>query len=97
MSFDSPMLYDLRLELLDSDPAIWRRLRVNAQTTLAELHQILGVAMGWGDAADYRFKAPAGQRVGSALWPKTWNASAENLPLRACWLMRGIVCYTPMI
>ena len=50
------MFYDLRVDLLDSDPAIWRQLRVSSILGLSELHRILVIAMGWSGDGDYDFR-----------------------------------------
>jgi hypothetical protein len=40
-------VYTLRVTLRDIQPPIWRRLVVQADTTLAELHEILQDVVGW--------------------------------------------------
>ncbi len=40
-------IVELTVTLEGADPAIWRRLRVAATTTLNHLHEIIQVAMGW--------------------------------------------------
>jgi hypothetical protein len=35
---------------MDSKPPVWRRIQVPADITLAKLHQILQVVMGWTDS-----------------------------------------------
>jgi len=39
----------LRATLLDVEPAVWRRLRMPAAATLADLHGTLQAAFGWQD------------------------------------------------
>ncbi len=39
----------LRIELLDIEPLIWRRVAVRGATNLAALHKIIQAAMGWLD------------------------------------------------
>ena len=41
--------YLLRIELLDIEPAIWRRVIVPASITLDRLHDVIQIAMGWAD------------------------------------------------
>lgn len=48
--------YHLHVELLDSDPYIWRQIAVRGDISLAELHRVLAAAMGWSGEADYMFK-----------------------------------------
>jgi len=48
--------YRLKVTLRGSRPPIWRRLQVDADVTLAQLHQILQVAMGWTDSHLHQFR-----------------------------------------
>ncbi|HEY5273291.1 MAG TPA: plasmid pRiA4b ORF-3 family protein [Acidimicrobiales bacterium] len=48
MASDSPPI-QLKVTLRDVHPLIWRRLLVPGETTLAKLHLVLQVAMGWED------------------------------------------------
>lgn len=45
-----PGLYQLHIALADSDPLIWRRVIVPQTITLARLHLVIQVAMGWENA-----------------------------------------------
>lgn len=78
--YPTPTLYCLHIEILDSDPPIWRRFWANSQLTLAELHQVLAAVMGWSGEADYRFKAlqPEG---GSPLELQDSDPSVDRLNL----------------
>lgn len=42
-------LYQLKITLRDIQPPIWRRIQVWEDTTLAQLHTILQILMGWED------------------------------------------------
>jgi len=48
-------LYQLKVTLLDAKPPIWRRLVVRGDTTLARLHALLQLAMGWYDCHLHTF------------------------------------------
>lgn len=48
-------LLQLKIQLLDISPAIWRRVLVPAAFTLEELHGVIQVAMGWESIHLYRF------------------------------------------
>lgn len=48
--------FRLRIDLLDSDPPIWRRLTVPADITLDRLHHVLQAAMGWTNSHLHRFE-----------------------------------------
>jgi Plasmid pRiA4b ORF-3-like protein len=43
-------ILQIKVTLLGTSPPIWRRLLVPADLTLAKLHQILQVAVGWHDS-----------------------------------------------
>ena len=43
-------VYQLKVTLKDSSPRIWRRILVSGDASLAKLHRILQVAMGWSNS-----------------------------------------------
>src|SRR5207302_5812276 len=44
-----PVVYQLRVVLRCVSPLIWRRLLVRSDSTIADLHRTLQVALGWSD------------------------------------------------
>jgi hypothetical protein len=52
---DAP-IYQLKVTLHDSKPPIWRRIQVPGDISLAKLHRILQVALGWTDAHLHEFR-----------------------------------------
>jgi hypothetical protein len=62
-------VYCLRIELLDSEPSIWRQFCVNAQLSLHQLHPILAVVMGWSGKFSFRFKNSPKGTNGSPVTP----------------------------
>ena len=50
------VLYQLKVTLRDIHPPIWRRIQVWEDTTLAQLHRILQIAMGWEDCHLHEFR-----------------------------------------
>ena len=50
------MLYEVKVRLEEIKPPIWRVLRVPGRTSLARLHKILQLAMGWQDYHLYIFE-----------------------------------------
>lgn len=48
-------VYQLRVTLREISPLIWRRLLVRDDSTLADLHYALQIALGWSDVHLHRF------------------------------------------
>jgi hypothetical protein len=48
-------VYQLRVVLAGISPLVWRRLLVPAETSVADLHEILQTAFGWSDEHLHRF------------------------------------------
>lgn len=49
------LIYQLKVTLKGSKPPIWRRIQVVSDVSLAKLHQILQIAMGWTDSHLHQF------------------------------------------
>lgn len=47
--------YQLKLAVPFSDPLIWRTLQVPGNMTLAQLHQVIQICMGWHDEESHQF------------------------------------------
>lgn len=43
------IVYQLKVVLVGVSPMIWRRLQVNGDSPISDLHYILQIAMGWSD------------------------------------------------
>lgn len=52
---DDSAVYQLKVTLKGSKPPIWRRFQVRGSTTLAKLHRILQIVMGWEDYHLHQF------------------------------------------
>ncbi len=48
--------YFIRVALRNVSPMIWRRLRVTGNTSLADLHHIIQIAMGWSNEYLHKFR-----------------------------------------
>lgn len=48
-------MYLLKIELLHTEPKIWRRFVVPAEITLDRLHDVIQIVMGWQDSHLYGF------------------------------------------
>jgi len=53
----STEIYQIKITLLGTKPPIWRRLLVPENMTLARLHKVLQIAMGWTNSHLYMFQA----------------------------------------
>jgi hypothetical protein len=51
----SKMIYEITIELNGTDPKIWRRIQVNSDISLNELHHIIQITMGWTNSHLYSF------------------------------------------
>lgn len=51
----SAVVFELRISLEGIKPQIWRRVRVPGSTTLAQLHEIIQVVMGWSNSHMHGF------------------------------------------
>ncbi len=49
-------VYQLKVSLRDISPMIWRRLLVTSETTIAQLHDIVQIAMGWEDLHLHQYR-----------------------------------------
>jgi hypothetical protein len=57
METQGSKVYELKLELLEIEPSIWRRLLVCDSLTLAQLHDVIQAAMGWTNSHLHEFIA----------------------------------------
>ncbi|WP_238324779.1 plasmid pRiA4b ORF-3 family protein [Paenarthrobacter aurescens] len=46
---------EVRVDLVDSEPEIWRRFELPGSLALSQVHQVLQAAFGWEDAHLHRF------------------------------------------
>lgn len=53
--FPPERFYLLKIQLLDIEPAIWRRFVVPANITLDRLHDVIQIVMGWTDSHLHEF------------------------------------------
>jgi len=51
-----PSIHTIKVSLRYMKPSVWRRLQVASQTSLAELHHIIQVAIGWHDCHLHQFE-----------------------------------------
>ena len=63
MQNPEPDIYQLKVVLQDISPMIWRRLLVCGDTTIADLHYIIQIVIGWSDYHLHQFRIH-GKRYG---------------------------------
>jgi hypothetical protein len=69
-------VYQIKVTLHGAKPPIWRRLRLPAATTLAQLHQVIQVAFGWEDAHLHAFEV-GGRRYSRPDF-ELWDEAADE-------------------
>lgn len=62
----------VRIELLDTDPLIWRKVEVPTSITLKGLHDVVQAAMGWYDQHLWELR-PGKQRYGQPIPGDDWG------------------------
>ena len=50
------MAYQIKISIMEIQPAIWRRIRIPGNITFQQLHQIIQAAFGWLDYHLYKFR-----------------------------------------
>jgi hypothetical protein len=56
MAAKKTKVYQLKITLEDIRPPIWRRVLVNSSSSLADLHWIIQIAMGWTNSHLHQFR-----------------------------------------
>lgn len=54
--------FRVRLDLRDTKPPVWRRLKLAGDLTLPQLHEVIQAAMGWTDSHLHRFRTDSDYR-----------------------------------
>lgn len=81
----TPSLYQLKVTLLGTKPPVWRRLVVPDNLTLADLHQVLQVAMGWDSVGwDYHLHEfnVNGVAFGDPTHSEGWDGVTDEYQVR---------------
>lgn len=75
--------YQVKVQLTDSKPPIWRRLRLPRDTSLADLHDIIQTAFEWTDSHLHRFSVghPYGGGVRyEPAWQREFDLGMDGEP-----------------
>ena len=51
----SKKIYQLKISLLNSKPSIWKRIQLDSDTLLPDLHKIIQTSMGWTNSHLHQF------------------------------------------
>lgn len=81
---DIQQIATLRIELLDTDPLIWRQVEVPTSVTLKGLHDIVQAAMGWFNQHMWEFRIGRqvyGQPIPGDNWGDTPMVNAGKVQL----------------
>lgn len=73
------VVYELEIELEWIAPRIWRRVRVSTDSSLADLHDVIQVSMGWEGGHLHAFTLRDGRRAGPPT-PFERFGYADDLP-----------------
>ncbi|WP_016855423.1 plasmid pRiA4b ORF-3 family protein [Halomonas smyrnensis] len=73
----------LRIELLDTDPLVWRRVMVPEQINLHRLHELIQGVMGWEDCHLYEFECNGRYYGELDEWSDRSIALARNAKLKS--------------
>jgi hypothetical protein len=90
------LIYQFRVELLEIEPSIWRRIQVPAEYSFWDLHVAIQDSMGWLDyhLHEYRVKRPHGRKVVEIGIPDTETdrevLSGWEVPISAYFVQPGV-------
>lgn len=71
-------IYQLKITLDDVKPPIWRRVQTK-DCTLAQLHDLIQISMGWHDSHLHLFKIGQNRYGDPVQWPKEYEDDLDTL------------------
>jgi len=92
----SKLIYQFRVELLEIEPSIWRRIQVPADYSFWDLHVAIQDSMGWLDyhLHEFRVKKPQGRKVADIGIPDTETdrdvLAGWEVPISAYFMEPGV-------
>lgn len=90
----APSLLQLRIELLDIQPLIWRRLQIPDDYTFWDLHVAIQSAFAWNDSHLHAFRV-SGRDVGELYLGIPIDDFGSGLPTVPSWERRVAEILTP--
>lgn len=79
------MTYQVRVDIQNARPPIWRRLELTSDLHLDEVHAVLQTAFGWTDSHLYRFavgSSPYDRQAAVYLCPSDVDRGADGIDAR---------------
>jgi hypothetical protein len=73
---DSDVIYQLKVTLADVQPPVWRRIQVK-DCSLAKLHDILQISMGWSNSHMHVFEAGGEQYGDDPMGELDWQSERK--------------------
>ncbi len=73
-----PRVFRLKVSLVGTVPEVWRRLEVPAELTLAGLHELIQLSMGWQEESEHAFEIGS-RRTGQINPDNLWQVGSESL------------------
>ena len=76
----SSTVHELEITLLDVEPRVWRRFAARSDLSLAKLHDVIQVVMGWADSHLHQFVTDDETRYAplSPYGDPDWDESVSN-------------------
>jgi hypothetical protein len=69
-----PLLLRLKFQLRDVHPAVWRRVMLADSLSIADLHRVIQLLMGWDDDHLHRFRIHGRDYGGAVSRLLVWTA-----------------------
>lgn len=83
--------WDLRVSLDESEPEIWRSLRVPADIPLSQLHRVIQTAFGWENRHLYQFSVGGDSNPARVLMGDRETAEEMQVELAADFTLRQVI------
>lgn len=77
-------IYQIKITLDDIRPPIWRRVQVPGAITLADLHDVIQVVMGWENCHLHEFRIGSGRYAPSVNEEFDMEMTAGDTEVRLC-------------
>ena len=84
-------VHELKITLLRSKPAIWRRIAVPSDIRLSDLHAVIQIVMGWTNSHLHQFVVryprpkPAQGAIAALVHSGQWEELAKYMQRDRCW------------